>query len=314
MRICSAGACPPQGSGWGLAESAVLIRCTKPQLQLFIPWCAGACRHTRLARKHVPDSDPGSIPAPAGDTNHRRPNNDSPASQEKCSAGACPQLGAGCVAQTTPDPFFIPWCAGTSRHQRLVRKHVPDSDPGCALQSTSMTALHRRNVPNCRPPADGGMRKCSAGACPPLGSGWGLAESAVPIRCTKPQLRLFIPWCAGACRHTRLARKHVPDSDPGSIPAPAGDTNHRRPNNDSPGPQERNVALGLVPSDDQASRPLSQSGLPTRHPGKSMPRTPIRGRSPGGGGNPIAQELVTSPWNRHPKSFILLIQPSQDRR
>ncbi len=40
----------------------------------------------------------------AGDTNHRRPNNDSPGSQEKCSAGACPQLGAGCVAQTTPDP------------------------------------------------------------------------------------------------------------------------------------------------------------------------------------------------------------------
>ncbi len=37
------------------------------------------------------------------------------------------------------------------RHQpawRLVRKHVPDSDPGCALQSTSMPALHGRNVPN----------------------------------------------------------------------------------------------------------------------------------------------------------------------
>ena len=53
--------------------------------------------------------------------------------------------------------------------------------------------------------ADGGMRKCSAvedfarrGACPPLGSGWGVAESAVPIRCTKPQLRLFTPWCAGS--------------------------------------------------------------------------------------------------------------------
>ena len=61
-------------------------------------------RHERLVRKHVPDSDPGWIPAPAGDTNHRRPNNHSPGSQEKCSAGACPQLGAGCVAQTTPVP------------------------------------------------------------------------------------------------------------------------------------------------------------------------------------------------------------------
>ena len=91
----------------------------------------------------------------------------------------------------------------------------------CALQSTSMPALHRRNVPICRPMVDGGMRKCSAvedfarrGACPPLGSGWGVAESAAPIRWTKPQLRLFIPWCAGASRHGRLVRKHVPDSDP----------------------------------------------------------------------------------------------------
>ena len=114
-----------------------------------------------------------------------------------------------------PGLIFIPWCAGTSRHGRLVRKHIPDSDPGCALQSTSMPALHRRNVPNCRPMVDGGMSECSAGACPPLGSGWGVAESTVPIRCTKPQLRLFIPWCAGASRHERLVRKHVPDSDPG---------------------------------------------------------------------------------------------------
>ena len=101
-------------------------------------------------------------------------------------------------------PIFIPWCAGGSRHGRLIRKHVPDSDPGCALQSTSMPAFHRRNLPNCRPMVDGGMRKCSAGACPPLGSGWGVAESAVPIRCTEPQLRLFIPWCAGASRDERL--------------------------------------------------------------------------------------------------------------
>ena len=111
-----------------------------------------------------------------------------------------------------------------TRHERLVRKHVPDSDPGCALQSTSMPPLHRRNVPNCRPMADGGMRKCSAvedfarrGACPPLGSGWGVAQSAVPIRCTKPQLRLFILRCAGASRHGRLVRKHVPDYDPGWV-------------------------------------------------------------------------------------------------
>ena len=116
----------------------------------------------------------------------------------------------GRVAPTTPKHLqrpgliFIPWCAGNSRRGRLVRKHVPDSDPGCALQLTSMPALHRRILPNCRPMADGGMRKCSAGACPPLGSEWGVAESAVPIRCTKPLLPLFIPWCAGNSRHGRL--------------------------------------------------------------------------------------------------------------
>ena len=125
-------------------------------------------------------------------------------------------------------PIFMPWCAGTSRHERFVRKHVPDSDQGCALQSTSMPALHGRNVPNCRPMVDGGMRKCSAGACPPLGSGWGVAESTVPIRGTKPQLRLFIPWCAGTSRHERFVRKHVPDSDPGWTPPPAGDKRRHR--------------------------------------------------------------------------------------
>ena len=107
------------------------------------------------------------------------------------------------MASITPKHFqrpgliFIPWCAGTSRHRRLVRKQ-------CALQATSMPALHRRILPNCRPMVDGGMRKCSAGACPPLGSGWGLAESAVPIRCTKPQLPHFITWCAGGRRHEQL--------------------------------------------------------------------------------------------------------------
>ena len=93
----------------------------------------------------------------------------------------------------------------------LVRK--------CALQSTSMPALHRRNVPNCRPKVDGGMSKCSAGACPPLGSGWGVAESAVPIRWTKPQLRLFIPRCAGTSRHERLVRKRMVPATEFVIPA-----------------------------------------------------------------------------------------------
>ena len=88
-------------------------------------------------------------------------------------------------------------------------------------------------------------------ACPVPRYGAGIQRGRVAPTTPKHFQRpgpIFIPWCAGTSRHGRLVRKHVPDSDPGSFPAPAGDTNHRRPNNDSPGSQERNVALGLVPS------------------------------------------------------------------
>ena len=43
-----------------------------------------------------------------------------------------------------------------------------------------------------------GEGKCSAGACPPLGSGRGAAESTAPIRYTKP---ILIPWSAGDLTH-----------------------------------------------------------------------------------------------------------------
>ena len=73
-----------------------------------------------------------------------------------------------------------------------------------------------------------GRGECSAGACPPLGRMGGVAESAVPIRRTKPQLQLFIPWCAGASRHERLVRKcaltafECASDPPSVIPAKAG--------------------------------------------------------------------------------------------
>ena len=44
-------ASPPQGSGPGMAETPVRTHPTKPQLQVFIPWCTGASRHERLVRK-----------------------------------------------------------------------------------------------------------------------------------------------------------------------------------------------------------------------------------------------------------------------
>ena len=55
----------------------------------------------------------------------------------------------------------------------FARKHVPEADPGYPGQSTSMPALHGPRVANRRPMVDGGMRTCSAGACPPLRTGCG---------------------------------------------------------------------------------------------------------------------------------------------
>ena len=67
----------------------------------------------------------------------------------------------------------VPAPAGMSDwYESMSRTTIRD----VPCQSTSMPALHRRNVPNCRPVADGGMRKCSAGACPPQGSGWGVGR------------------------------------------------------------------------------------------------------------------------------------------
>ena len=42
------GTCPPLGRRWGMAKPTVPIRRKKPQLQPFIPSCAGASRHERL--------------------------------------------------------------------------------------------------------------------------------------------------------------------------------------------------------------------------------------------------------------------------
>ena len=189
------------------------------------------------------------------------------------------------------EPLHSAFSSFRPLHSSFVRKHVPDSDPGCALQSTSMPALHRRNVPNCRLMAVGGMRKCSAGACPPLGSGWGVAESAVPIRCTKPQLRLFLLWCAGTNRHERSAMKARPGLRSGI---------------------DCSSSLSLV-------IPAPRFVIPAI---ESMPRTPIRGRNPEGWreGN-VARGLVprlgraaSSPALHHPalSHFHPLVRPSQD--
>ena len=141
--------------------------------------------------------------------------------------GLVPRWGGGGAWQNPPCQFAVP-----SHNSGFSYSGVPapagmsdwyendvtwprDCPNATTLQSTSMPALHRRILPSRRPMVDGGMRKCSAGACPPLGRRRGAAEPAVPIRRTKAQLQLFTPWRAGDNRDERLVRKHVPDSDPG---------------------------------------------------------------------------------------------------
>ena len=88
------------------------------------------------------------------------------------------------------------WGRGGAWQKPARQFTVPSHNSGSS--NLGVPALHRRNVPNCRPMAEGGKRKCSAGACPPLGSGWGMAETGAPIPSTKPQLPLMTPWCAGS--------------------------------------------------------------------------------------------------------------------
>ena len=238
MRKCSAGACPPQGSGWGSAESTVPIRCTKPQLPIFIPWCAGTTRHERLVRKHVPDSVPGwTVPA-------TRCVISAPPHRHSRESGN-PEEGLW-VAQMTLErfpqpapPILISWCAGASLHERLVGKHVPDSDPGWIPARAGDTNHRRPNNHSRR-----SKERCSAGARPQPGEGW--EAQTTPELFRQPAHLIFISWCAGDSGHERLVGKHVPDYDPGWTPARAGDTNHRRPNNHSRRSKER-CSAGACP-------------------------------------------------------------------
>ena len=169
---------------------------------IFTPWCAGT------SQKNV---GLGLVPRQGRGARHRRhltlPSTNAPNfhtlvcrhQPEKCRAGACPPPGAGCVAQTTPDPptnpmhpIFIPWCAGTSQknvglrlvprqgrgawHGRhltlpstnapnfhtLVCRHQPASAIATNMGCNGSRACRRRLA---------SIEKCRAGACPPPGAG-----------------------------------------------------------------------------------------------------------------------------------------------
>ena len=171
MRKCSAGACPPLGLGvgrGGIRRANSLYQTTTPSFHTSV------CRH-QPARAIGTKACPGLRSGMNGTRHDRRSRHAGvrwnplalvmPAPQSSFPRRACPvpRYGAGIQrggGEARPPPV-------------LVRKHVPDYDPGCALQSTSMPALRRRNLPNCRPMAEGGMRKCSAGGLSPAGVGVG---------------------------------------------------------------------------------------------------------------------------------------------
>ena len=169
-------------------------------------------RHSGLSTRH---SREGGNPEGKGGTNHTQT---LPTTGARFHTLVCRHQPAWTIGTKMMLRSFD---SASESHQSpvssFVRKHVPDSDPGFAPQSTSMPALPGRNVPNCRPMIDGGTRKCSAvedfarrGACPPLGSEWGVAESTVPTRHTKSQLRVFTPSCAGPSRDERSLMKACP--------------------------------------------------------------------------------------------------------
>ncbi len=114
--------------------------------------------------------------------------------REKCSAGACPQPGPR--AQQTgngglPQSFTPPTSS-------FVRKHVPDSDPGCAYAAfeRAVEPLHSA-ISSFRPPNSSFPRR---------------RESRGEVRVVamtlelshQPMHPIFIPWCAGTSRHERL--------------------------------------------------------------------------------------------------------------
>ncbi len=118
---------------------------------------------------------------------------------------------------------------------RRLGTNIVRSRPTCrcrhSYESTSRTPIRDvpSNQPRCRLPTGETSRivdrssmarkeECSAGACPPLGPGSGVAESAGPTRITRPQLRLFRPSCTRSSRHLRFVRKHVPGLRSGMCP------------------------------------------------------------------------------------------------
>ena len=173
--------------------------CTARRRPIFIPLCG--------LRKAIGVSGEGRNPEGRGEGNVAR--------------GLVPRWGRGGAWQNPPCRFAVqnhnsgfshlgvPAPAGMSDcYESMSRTTIRDRplrQPLIRHSRHSFVNPAPHSSFRRRPESRGaGRGECSAGACPPLGSGWGVAESAVPIRCTKPQIRFFITWCAGASRDERL--------------------------------------------------------------------------------------------------------------
>ena len=168
-------------------------------------------------------------------------------------------------------------------------KACPGLRSGMPLQSTSMPALHRRNVPNCRPVADGGMR---------------VARSKTVARGLVPR------WGRGGAWQNPPCQFAVPSHKSGfsylGVPAPAGmsdcyESMSRTTIRDRPLRQPLIRHSGPSPSPFAAS--LRQSGPPFVIPAKAGIQKGWGGvRPPDDGKNPPVTPFSSSyaafarPW------------------
>ena len=156
-----------------------------------------------------------------------------------------------------------------------------------------MPALHQRNVPDCRPIVDGGMRKCVARGLVPR-RGRGGAWQNPPCQFAVPNLNsrfsyLGVPAPAGMSdSYENMSRTLIRDSLP------------IRHSGESRSPGVGNpVAMGLLPSQGSPTprdfHPLMRPPQGHGDSGESTPRTPIRRRNPEGWGEgSVALGLVPS--------------------
>ena len=164
--------------------------------------------------------------------------------------GLVPRWGRGRAWQNPPGQRALP-----DHNSGFSDLRVPAAAGICdSYESTSRTPIRDvpSNQPRCRLPTGEPRRivdpwsmarkeECSAGACPPLGSGWGMAESAAQIRPTKPQLQfsyLGVPAPAGMSdSYENMSRTPIRDG------LPIRHSGESR----SPGVGST-VAMGLLPS------------------------------------------------------------------